>query len=109
MTEAFDLYGLRGGDIGAASKRLAAALGIAFEARASDYQGGDYYMWGDSSGEHFILKHNVDLDDDEPAELAFPDYPLIFYVNASGRAEALRQAITGALDDCVLLRHEDLA
>ena len=108
MTEAYDLYGFISGDIGEARRCLEAALGIAFDEHDSDYQGGDYFAWGDESGEHFILKRNADPYDDEAAEQKFAEHAVIFYVNATGRAAELQHKITAACAGCALLRHEGL-
>jgi hypothetical protein len=103
----YDLYGFLSDDIVAARGALEAALGQQFEARDSDYQGGEYFQLGKAGAEHFVLKRNVDPYDGDPAEQEFPQHPVIFYVNATARAAELRQKIATA--GCVLLRHEDLS
>lgn len=104
----YDLYGFSSADLKEAKNILEAALSIHFDARDSAYEGGDYFHHGERDGEDFVLKRNVDPFDDEPAELSFPTYPILLYVNDTLRSEELQQKLAQVEGNLVLLRHEDL-
>lgn len=105
----YDLYGFMSDDIEGARTILEFALGIQFNIRESDYQGGKYLQWGETNDEHFVLKRNVDPIDGEPAEMAFPVHQILLYVNDTGRSADLQERINQGAKDFTLLRHEDLA
>jgi len=50
---------------------------------------GDYYRLGSMREEHFILQRNVDLLDNDPAELEFPEAGILLYVEGTERSEEL--------------------
>lgn len=100
----YDLYGFLSDDMDGIKKLLEDSLGIQFETRDGDYQGGGYFQWGKMSGEHFVLKWNIDPFDGEPAEMDFPAYQIIFYVNDAALSGGLQARVKGI----ILLRHEDL-
>lgn len=104
---AYDLYGCKLSVLTDAKRSLESLLGVQFERRNSSYQGGEYYRHGAEAAEHFILKKNIDPYDDEPAEAKFPDYPILFYVNASERPAQLRDGIERLGEGFILLRHDD--
>jgi len=104
----FDLYGFSSDDISAVSALLEATFDIKFESRESTYEGGRYFCWGDEANEHFVLKYNFDSFDHEPAELSFPGYPILFYVNDTLRSEELKNKILMHGTSIALLRHEEL-
>ncbi len=104
----YDLYGFSSDDLKETKNLLEAALGIHFDARDSTYEGGDYFHHEERDGEDFMLKRNVDPFDDEPAELFFPTYPILLYVNHTLRSENLQQKLAQVEGNLVLLRHEDL-
>lgn len=102
----YELYGSALDDMHRARKRLEASLAIQFEARESDYQGGEYFQWGHATGEHLVLKRNLDPLDGDPAEMSYPTQKLLLYLNDTARADELRpRVLQGSF---VLLRHEDL-
>ena len=105
----YDLYGFLSDDIDGARRFLEASLGIKFEIRDSDYQGGEYYKWGKTGDENFVLKRNVDIIDGEPAEMSFPVHQILFYVNDTARSADLQEKMNQGAKDFALLRHEDLA
>ncbi|WP_294992406.1 hypothetical protein [uncultured Stenotrophomonas sp.] len=84
-----------------------AALGVIFEERDSAYQGGMYYRYVGRDSENMVLKINVDPIDGAPAEVAFPQYPVLLYVNSTRRASGLEEAI-GRCGMFELLRRERL-
>jgi len=104
----YDLYGFLSVDIEGAKNLLEISLGIQFEVRNSDYQGGEYYKWGKTGDENFVLKRNVDPIDGEPAEMSFPAHQILFYVNDTSRSADLQERIHQEAKSFVLLRHEDL-
>lgn len=79
-----------------------------FEARESEYQGGEYFHAGCMIAESFELKRNVDPFDDDPVEMNFPEFPTLLYINESSRSEELIKSLALADRDFILLRHEDL-
>lgn len=105
----YALYGFMSDDIDSARKLLESALGMQFDRRDSDFQGGEYFQWGKTDGEHFVLKRNIDPIDGEPAEMAFPAHRILFYVNDSERAAEWQERLPQGANDFALLRHEDLA
>jgi hypothetical protein len=104
----YDLYGFISDDIEQAKNILESSLGIKFDIRESDYQGGEYFKWGRNNGEQFVLKRNVDPIDGEPAEISFSTHPILFYVNDTARSMELQDRISQKAKGFALLRHEDL-
>lgn len=104
----YDLYGFLSNDIERAKKLLETSLGIQFEVRDSDYQGGEYYKWGKTGVENFVLKRNIDPIDGESVEMSFPGHEVLFYVNDTSRSAELQERINQKAKNFVLLRHEDL-
>lgn len=105
MTTAYDLYGSRSLSLLSARGHAEEALGISLEERDSSYQGGTYYIWGSSDSEHIVLKVNVDPFDGDPVEQNFPDYPILLYINATGRSSDIAEAARKD-GNFELLRHE---
>jgi hypothetical protein len=103
----YDLYGSLLRDINTAKKFLETKLEIKFDAHESFYQGGEYFRYGKTGGENFLLKQNIDLNDNKPAEMLFPEYPILFYVNNTFRAADLQCLVEQNAGDFVLLRHEN--
>ena len=104
----YDLYGLKSDDLDGAKRLFDAMLSITFDPRESLYQGGDYYFYGDKSGEHFVLKRNLDPFDGDPSEINFPDYKILLYINDTHPANELRAAISSAESGVTHLRNEEL-
>ena len=53
-----------------------------------------------------MLQRNWDLPDSEPMEMAFPDYPVILYVEQTLRSPEMQLQIEAAFGEKVsLLRH----
>ncbi|WP_072322997.1 hypothetical protein [Luteibacter sp. UNCMF366Tsu5.1] len=59
-------------------------FGVSLDERESDYHGGLYYLHRAGNGGRLMLKANVDLYDDEPAERAFPEWAVLLYVDFVG-------------------------
>lgn len=102
----YDLYGFPIDDLAKAKSLAESSLGIEFEVRESDFQGGTYLQWGKSSEEHLMLKRNIDPFDDEAAELDFAEYKILLYANDTPHSDDFRKKLDGK--GFVLLRHEDL-
>lgn len=103
--KAYILYGSKRSQPEAKSM-LEHLLALQFEARHSDYQGGEYFRAGSKDGEGFVLKQNVDPYDGEPVEACGSEFPTLFYVNATFRATALKAVMDLAGNAFVLLREE---
>lgn len=91
-----------------AKEILEELLTLQFEARESEYQGGEYFHAGCMIAESFELKRNVDPFDGDPVEMNFPEFPTLLYINESSRSEELIKSLALADRDFILLRHEDL-
>jgi hypothetical protein len=104
----YDLYGFASNDLHAAKSLLEEVLSVEFDIRDSEYQGGEYFQWGRTSGEHFVLKRNVDPVDGSAAETSFSTYGILLYLNDTPRAKELQEKIQQEARGFVILRHEDL-
>jgi hypothetical protein len=104
----YDLYGCLTVGLEEAKNVLETTLDIKFESHDSVYQGGDYFRSGKTTDEHFVLKRNLDLFDNEAAEMSFAEYPVLFYVNGTSRSLDLQQKLVQKEKSIVLLRHEVL-
>jgi len=104
----YDLYGFLSTDINEAKNFLESALNIKFEVHDSSFQGGEYFRSGKYTDENFVLKRNIDPCDNEPAEISWPEYPILFYVNDTMRSVDLRVRIDQNTGNVIFLRHENL-
>jgi hypothetical protein len=104
----YNLYGFLSTDINEAKNFLESALNIKFEVHDSSFQGGEYFRSGKYTDENFVLKRNIDPCDNEPAEISWPEYPILFYVNDTTRSVGLRERIDQNAGKVILLRHENL-
>jgi len=102
----FDLYTINTDDLKKASVLVERALSISLENRHSTYQGGNYFLFGNESGEHFVLKQNTDPIDNEPVEQSFPEARILLYVNDTQRQAEIQDALVQ--NGFTLLRHEEL-
>jgi hypothetical protein len=105
----YDLYGTSSDDLDKARTCIEAALDIKFELCDSDYHCGEYYRWGKVGEENFVLKKNLDPFDNEPAEISFPKYRILLYVNDTYRSADLQNKICREAKGLIFLRHEDFA
>jgi len=101
----FDLYGFTQKDIDTIRILIEKTIGVRFEAHNSSYLG-DYYRYGASDSEHFVLQQNLDLLDNEPIESDYSDFPVLLYVNRTRRPEELAGLIGKLCDGVALLKHE---
>ena len=100
----YDLYGCESDDIHAAKKLLEEVLSINFDLRNSEYQGGEYFQWGRTSGEHFVLKRNIDPIDGGAAEMSFSAHKVLLYLNDTPHSKDLREKIQQGAKSFVVLR-----
>lgn len=105
--KSFDLYGINLSDLSDARAAVESIFEISMEERDSGYQGGIYYLFGDRGSENFILKRNIDIDDGEPAELEFPEYPVLLYINKTVRPAEIKEIIE-KMSFAFFLRHEEI-
>lgn len=103
----YDLYGVKGAALLSVKEILEDSIGLSFYERESSYQGGVYYYSGDRVSESLIIKNNLDPFDEEPVELNFSDWPVLIYVNSTGRAFELEKIMTQD-ERIVLLRREKI-
>ena len=101
----YDLYGSLSSDINEAKELLEAALNIQFVAHDSIYHG-EYFSWDDkNTNEIFMLKENRDPIDEEPVEMSFQQYLLLFYVDNTLRSLSIKELISEKVKIFVLLMH----
>ncbi|MEC9589123.1 hypothetical protein RCT45_19195 [Escherichia marmotae] len=100
----YDLYGFSGRDLNEARELLESSLNIFFIERDSSYHG-VYYISGDKKHEHFILKESIDLLDDEPDEMDYPEHNYLLYINDTSRPSELKYIILKSAK-FILLRSE---
>ncbi|EIF8787542.1 hypothetical protein R2917_004638 [Salmonella enterica] len=103
----YDLYGFSGSNLSEARELLESILNIVFCERDSTYHGGVYYLSGDKKYEHFILKENIDLFDNEPDEIDYPEYNYLLYINGTSRSSELKHEILNS-NKFILLRSENI-
>jgi hypothetical protein len=105
MVSYYDLYGVKDLNLDEASHLLESNLGIVL----LPYEGlhnGEYYKYErPDSRETYFLRENIDLlEDEEPFEPDFPDYPVLLY--AEGMEHERLEEIRRLLDVrfCMLRR-----
>ena len=108
MVEHYDLYGCRLKDLESARATVELALGVELKRHVSDFQGGDYYRAGSSAGESFILKRNFDAVESEWFEDKFKEYPILLYVDRTGRPEEIKKRLEASGSLFALLRRQTL-
>lgn len=104
----YDLYGSSSDDLQMAKESLEETLSIRFDARDSEFHGGEYFQWRTTCGDHFLLKRNVDPIDGGPAELSFPRFKTLLCLNDTRCWKELHEKIRNDPADYALLRHENL-
>ena len=106
MVTHYDLYGCRLEDLESARAKVERALGVEFKAHESDYQGGDYYRFGSSEGESFLLKRNFDAVEGEWFEDKFKEHPILLYVDRTRRPKDIEKRLERSGSLFALLRRE---
>jgi len=100
---AYDLYGVKNLSVSAARLKVEESLNLSLDRRESTYHGGEYFFFGNKESEHLTLKNNIDPIDGEAVEQEFSEYPVLLYVDSTGRAEEIAERLA---EDFFLLRHE---
>jgi len=104
---AYDLYGSKQSNLDFARSIVEKALGVRFTAHESDWRGGEYFRYRREGDESFMLQLNVG-DDDEPAELVFPEYLVLLYIERTTRSDEIRSLLAERAGDFILLKHDEL-
>ena len=87
------LFGFPAGSIAATVDSVSAALGVNFEIHDSLWRGGEYYVYEAGSEKIIIQRNNDGGPPEEPAEEAFPSYPLLMYMDSAHRKERTEQLL----------------
>lgn len=87
------LFGFPVGSISATVDSVSSALGIRFELHDSLFRGGDYYVYEADCEKIIIQRNNDGGPPEEPAEEAFPSYPLLMYVDTAHREQRIEQLL----------------
>jgi hypothetical protein len=101
-----DLYGSMMSDMESARLCIEGLLEITFIRKESLYYCGEYFFYGDKGKENFILTKNADPFDNEAAELQFPQYNVLLYINNTLKSAEFFQKISRN-DKFILLRSEE--
>lgn len=88
------LYGLHVRDLEMARIMVEERLGVELVPHESLYFGGEYYRTGATEGEHYILRKNLDMLDNEPAEPEFPDVGILLYVERTVKPDMIKERLT---------------
>ena len=98
------LYGFRSDNIYFIKSSLENFLGFRFVTHDSLYQGGTYFRYSPSDTESFILRRNIDLIDNEPAESDFAEFPVLLYHKGVNSSDKVGDLVDQASLECALLR-----
>jgi hypothetical protein len=98
------LYGYAIDDIELAKVALEKMLGATLSAHDSLYYGGAYYRYGQRGEDTILLRRNIDPIDNEPAELDFPDLPIIVYLDLRSTPGQLERLLDGDSSEFIGLR-----
>jgi len=93
-THVYDLYGTKTLSMGDLRDAIQSNTGLWLDLRNSQHLGGDYFRGGDIGGEEFTIQQNWD-EEGETIEEEFREYPVLFRVDRSRRADELREALKG--------------
>lgn len=105
--KSYDLYGIKKLNLQTARSIIERALGISFQTHESSWRGGEYFRCGAKGEESFVLQLNM-CDDDEPAEIDFPQYLILLYIEDTIRSDEIQALITNQGEEFELTRHEEL-
>lgn len=102
----YELYGYIGDEISYAKEFLEKAIGVELVARDSAYHG-SYFIYGDTSGEHLLLKKNLDPFDGDPVEISYGSYGVLLYANEVEPVRSIERFIVKD-NGFALLRREEI-
>ena len=100
------IYNLYGSEFSIEScvKILEEALSVRLEERESSYQGGKYFRFESPLGGSILLKKNIDIIDNLPAEPLYPHFNTILYVNTKNMGNEFECIV---FDGFSILRSEE--
>ncbi len=98
------VYGVKNSNIEYVRNQVEKALGVQFELHESLYYGGDYYRYQGAYPEKIVIRKNLDLIDNEPAELDFRDYEVLLYIENAGDSVKLNLAQIEEIPNVKLLK-----
>jgi hypothetical protein len=79
MSDRYDTYGWRDGDIDEIADHIDRTLFVRLEPRSSLYRG-EYYNWRGAGNAHVVLQENfVEEDDGLPTDDEFPQHAVLLY------------------------------
>jgi hypothetical protein len=96
-----DLYGSKSLSIDELKAAVEPVLGIEFAPHYGDYRGGDYWYWGPlGEGESITIQLNAydTADPDEILEEEFAEYAVLLHLEATERADEVRDALAVVAD-----------
>ncbi len=100
------LFGSKTHDMDSIHTELSACLKLRFKAGEGLYKGGDYYSLDMETGEYVLIQNNRELED-ELAEEAFPDVPLLIYVTGTSDPDVWKDRIVNQLAIGEFLRQKE--
>jgi hypothetical protein len=81
MSDRYETFGWRDGDIDEIADQVDHTLLIRLEPRSSLYRG-QYYNWRGAGNAHIVLQENVVEEDDRlPADDEFPEHVVLLYAS----------------------------
>lgn len=98
-----DTYGFKGQSLEKARDYIEVALGIKFKLHDSSYLGGDYYRSGTQTGEHYILRRNWDIVQNEVEYEEYMEYPVLLQVEDTERSLDIQAKLCTDETKCVHL------
>jgi hypothetical protein len=101
----FDTYGIVAPSLEDARRQVESRIGVPLVLHNSGYLGGDYYRWGKTGQENFILQSNFNDAEQEWTVPAFQHCAFVLYVSYTLRSAEIQ----GKLEEvATLISHEDV-
>jgi hypothetical protein len=91
------LFGVSAMSLSAARAYVEKTLGIALDEESSD-RGGIYFHFEGPQLQELFLQENIELPENEPAEVDFPDQRFLLYVSAIPENSGLLLALANVPD-----------
>jgi len=101
------LFGFPTGSIAATVNSVSSALGVDFATHDSLWRGGEYYIYEAGSEKIIIQRNNDGGPPGDPAEEAFPSYPLLMYVESAHGEDRTEQLLKCSSHPVLLRSTED--
>jgi hypothetical protein len=81
MSDRYDTYGWREGDVDVIAEQVARTLFVHLEPRSSLYRG-EYYNWRGAGNAHIVLQENfIEEDDGLRTDADFPEHVVLLYAS----------------------------